>query len=73
MMDTHETFEQQGERLGRDLSAERNVRIQSAIDECDRFITRQEARPRPYQHADLLAFYRRHRARLTAMLTEAGR
>lgn len=53
------------------MSNEQNRRIIEAIAECDRFIDREEARNVSLRPADIqktLAFYKAHRAKLSAML-----
>ena len=55
------------------LSPEYTRRILQSIEECDRFITKEQPRRedlRPQEMKDLLAFYISHRAKLQAMITQ---
>ena len=55
------------------LSPEYRRRIVQSIEECDRFINKEQPRSeelRPQEMKDLLAFYISHRANLVSMLNQ---
>jgi len=57
------------------LTPDRRRRILSSIEECDRFISKEEGRAadlRPAPVAKLLDGYKRHRVNLLAMLDTGG-